>query len=69
MGKRIKFTLEFWPEGDQVVGRCKELGVTSCSSSLVDAIRATADAVATYLDATARLMLRAEEGNDAAKER
>ena len=51
----ITLTLEAYPEGRRFVSRCRELDVTSCGDSLVDAFEQVKDAVTVYLNAIEQL--------------
>ena len=51
----ITLTLEAYPEGKVFVSRCRELGTTSCGSSIWMAIEMLKDAVTTYLNAIEKL--------------
>ena len=49
-GTSYEFTLTIYPEDDQWVSRCEELGVSSCGESIDEALENIKEAVLLYLN-------------------
>jgi len=57
MKSLLKLTGVFWEEGDMVVSKCPELGVSSCGESVEEAMANLREAVELYLENARRLGL------------